>query len=326
MNKTIVTAALFAACALVSVTAVGHPCASLQTVETLALGDVPESIAFDLAGNLYYSNLSTIHRRTPAGQDSVFATLPIPVFALGVKVGPDGCVYNTSVSLDPSLAGAFVWRTCVAGSVAQKFATLDPAGGPNDLAFDEDGNLLVTDPFLGKIWKVTPQGQPSTWLTSPLFAGNATTPFLGFHAAGVDGIAFDEDQENVYVTNLDYGTIVRIPVKHNGVAGKPSIFVSDTRIQGADGIAFDDQGNLFVAVNGQDRLVSIAPSGFISVLAEGGLLDGVSSVAFGTRHHDQRTLYVASSAFTRTFGFQTGTPHPAILQLSTQHRGLPVTF
>jgi sugar lactone lactonase YvrE len=317
MNKAITMAALSAASILVSVTASGHPGAALQTVEALTVGDVPESIAFDGAGNLYYSNLATIHVRTPGGVDSVFSTLPIPVFALGVKVGPDGCVYNTSVSLDPSVVGAFVWRTCAAGSVAQPFAALDPAGGPNDLAFDEEGNLFVTDPFLGKIWKVTPQGQASTWLTSALFNGNATTPFLGFHAAGVDGIAFDEEQKNLYVTNLDYGTILRVPIRHDGAAGAPAVFASDPRLQGADGIAFDDDGALFVAVNGQDRLVSIAPSGRLTVLAEGGLLDGVSSVAFGTRHHDKRTLYVASSAFTRTFGFQTGTPHPALLRTTS---------
>jgi len=326
MNKAIATAALSAASVLVSVTASGHTCAVLQAALALTIGDVPESIAFDGAGNLYYSNLSTIHVLTPGDQDSVFSTLPIPAFALGVKVGPDGCIYNTSVSLDPSVVGAFVWRTCTAGGTAQQFAALDPAGGPNDLAFDEEGNLFVTDPFLGEIWKVTPQGQPSVWLTSPLFNGNTTTPFLGFHAAGVDGIAFDEDQKNLYVTNLDYGQILRVPVLHNGAAGAPSVFVSDPRLQGADGIAFDDDGTLFVAVNGQDRLVSIKPSGVLSILAEGGLLDGVASVAFGTRQQDRSTLYLASSAFTRTFGFQTGTPHPALLKTTVAHRGLPLLF
>ena len=326
MNNAIVTAALSAACVLVSVSASGHPCTALQTVEALMNGDVPESIAFDGAGNLYYSNLSTIHQRTPSGQDTVFSTLPIPVFALGVKVGPDGCVYNASVSLDPSVVGAFVWRSCTAGGTATKFASLDPAGGPNDLAFDEDDNLFVTDPFLGKIWKITPQGQPSTWLTSPLFNGNATTPYLGFHAAGVDGIAFDEGQSNLYVTNLDYGKIIRVPIRSNGSAGTPAVFASDPRLQGADGIAFDDNGTLFVAVNGQDRLVTISPFGFLTVLDQGGLLDGVSSVAFGTRSNDRTTLYLSSSAFTRTFGFQTGTPHPALLKTTVAHNGLSLLY
>ena len=49
--------------------------------------------------------------------------MSINAFALGVKVGPDGCVYNTSTSLDRQVVGAFVWRTCTAEST-QIFSTL----------------------------------------------------------------------------------------------------------------------------------------------------------------------------------------------------------
>src|SRR5262249_48312366 len=74
--------------------------------------DIPESVTTDGDGNLYISNGNTIVRRSPQGTISPFATLPLPVFALGVKVGPDACVYNVSTSLDPLVPGAFVWRIC----------------------------------------------------------------------------------------------------------------------------------------------------------------------------------------------------------------------
>ena len=315
---------LSTACLAFATTSYGHECPALRVIEPLTIGDVPESVTVDRAGNLYYSNLSTIHRRTPDGQDTVFATLPIPVFALGVKVGRDGCVYNTSVSLDPTLDGAFVWKTCTAGSGAQVHATLDPRGGPNDLAFDDDGNLFVTDPFLGQVWKVTPRGQASVWLADPLLQGNATTPFLPFHSQGVNGIAFDDDKRNLYLGVLDYGRIVRVPIRHRGAAGTPSIWVSDARIQGADGIAFDENENLYVAVNGQDQLVRIRRDRRIEVLFQGAPLDGVSSVVFGRGRRDRHTLYVASSAFNRTFGFQPGTPAPALLATTTRDEGLPL--
>ena len=288
----------------------------------LPAGDVPESMTVDRAGNLYYSDGSTVHRRTLDGHDSVFATLPIPVFALGVKVGSDGCVYNTSVSLDPSLDGAFVWKTCTAGSVAQVFATLDPLGGPNDLAFDDAGNLFVTDPFLGRVWKVSPHGQASVWLSDPLLLGNAAAPFLVFHAQGVNGIAFDADKRNLYLGVLDYGRIVRVPIRHGERPGTPSVWVSDSRLQGADGIAFDEAENLYVAVNRQDQLVRIGRDRRIEVLFQGAPLDGVSSVVFGRGRRDARTLHVASSAFNRTFGFQTGTPAPALLETDVRIEGL----
>jgi len=286
-----------------------------------AQGELPESLTVDHAGNLYLSlsSIGTIRKLTPEGHVSTFGTLPISAFALGVKVGPDGCLYNVSTSLSASPPGAFVWRICSAG-VVEQFAALDPNGGPNDLAFDDDGNLYVTDPFLGQIWKITPEGHPSIWLQHPLLQGNPLAPVLLFHEIGVDGIAFDREKKHLYVGNLDYGHIVRIALCHNGRAGDVDLFVSDPLLQGADGLAFDKKGNLFVAVNAQDRLVSIDPTGAITVLDEGGLLDAPSSVAFGTAHDDEHTLYVTSSAFSRAFGFKPGTPHPALLRTDVKHK------
>src|SRR6188768_398567 len=96
--------------------------------------EIPESVTTDARGNLYVSVGNTIRRRAPGGAFSVFATLPLPINALGVKIGPDGCVYSASTSLS-EVPGAFVWRLC-SGSV-EAFAELDHGGAPNDLAFDD---------------------------------------------------------------------------------------------------------------------------------------------------------------------------------------------
>jgi sugar lactone lactonase YvrE len=295
----------------------------LEAIATFnpALGELPESITVDKHGNLYFSMSNGIRKRTPQGALSTFGTLPIQAFALGVKVGPDDCVYTASTSLDPTVPGAFVWRICTPGEVEQ-FAELDPTGGPNDLAFDDSGNLYVTDPVLGQIWQITHDGEPTVWLTHPLLAGNPDHPILVFRPLGVNGIAFDEHKHNLYVSNLDFGQIVRIAVRHDGSAGGVSSFVSDARLSGADGLAFDKHGNLFVAVNAQDSLVSIAPNGAVTVRAQGGLLDAPSSVVFGAKGHDKNTLYITSSAFSRALGFQPGTPHPALLRMSVEHQGL----
>lgn len=323
MKSTVTAAILSLAFVSVSANAHGHKCAppSLQVVASYAIGDVPESITVDRHGDIFYSNGNTIRRRTTRGQESVFATIPEPVFALGVKVGSDGCVYNTSVSLDPTIPGAYVWKTCVPGTVAKRFATLDQAGGPNDLAFDDDGNAFVTDPFLGKVWKVTRKGVASVWLSHPLLEGNYASPYLQFREQGVNGIAFDKSGRNLYLGNLDYGRILRVPVLSNGKAGAPSVWVSDPKLQGADGIAFDKDGGLYVAVNGQNKLVRVSPRGKIEVLFQGGRLDSPSSVVFG-RKNDRDTLYVTSSAFLRTFGLETGMPAPAILKTTTPEKGL----
>jgi sugar lactone lactonase YvrE len=326
MNKILRTVALCAVGALVPLQAAeasGSHELSLEPITSLnaSEGQIPESITADRLGNLYFSSAgqSSIIRRSPNGTLTTIGTLPIAVNTLGVKIGPDGCLYNVSTSLSAT-PGAFVWRICRPGDVEQ-FAALDPSGGPNDLAFDDLGNLYVTDPFLGRIYKIDRRGRVAVWLERPEFLGNAAAPVLDFHSVGVDGIAFDLFKRNLYVDNLDFGKVYRIEF-HDGEPGPVTTFASDPRIQGCDGMAFDDEGDLFVAVNAQDTLVSIDRRGEIETLASGGPLDGPSSFVFGQTPFDRHEVYLTSSAFLRAFGFQAGTPLPAILRAHVVHGGL----
>jgi sugar lactone lactonase YvrE len=282
--------------------------------------DIPESVTTDDDGNLYVSVGNTVQVRAPGGAFNVFGTLPLPIAALGVKVGPDGCVYNASTSLSAT-PGAFVWRLCEAGSV-EAFAELDQAGAPNDLAFDTDGSLFVTDPLLGEIWKIDEDGNAAVFLQHALLAGNPADPALVFRQVGVNGIAFDKHHRNLYVSNTDQGTIVRIDM--HATMRTPVVFAKDARLRGADGIAFDASGTLFVAVNATDSLASVDARGRVHVLASGSPLDAPSSVVFGPTHGDKHTLYALSSAFSRTLGFQPGTPAPALLTLRVARLGLPL--
>ena len=99
---------------------------------------------------------------------------------MGLKVGPDDCVYAASTSLS-EIAGAFVWRACAPGS-AEIFAELDHGGAPNDLAFDDAQNLYVTDPVLGRVWKIAPSGTSEVFVDGPLLEGNPEDPALLFRA------------------------------------------------------------------------------------------------------------------------------------------------
>jgi sugar lactone lactonase YvrE len=282
--------------------------------------DIPESVTTDHAGNLYVSNGGTILRRPPGGSFTEFATLPLPIFALGLKVGPDECVYNASTSLS-SVAGAFVWRICAADDV-ETFATLDPAGGPNDVAFDDDGNVFVTDPVLGRIWKIDPAGDPEVFVDDPLLEGDPTNPALLFRALGANGIALDVEDHHLYVSNTDQGTIVRIGLGSD--SRTPSVFARDPLLRGADGIAFDRSGTLFVAVNATDTLVTVDRHARVKVFDQGAPLDAPSSIVFGATTRDRHEMYVMSSAFSRTLGLQSGTPAPALLAYPASTPGLPL--
>jgi sugar lactone lactonase YvrE len=282
--------------------------------------DIPESITTDVAGNLYASNGGTILRRPPGGTFSEFGTLPLPIFALGVKVGPDGCVYNASTSLS-DVAGAFVWRICAPDEV-EMFAELDPTGGPNDLAFGDDGDLFVTDPVLGRIWQVDPSGNATVFVQDPLLAGDPSSPALLFRPLGANGIALDAQGRKLYVSNTDQGTIVRIDV--SGGSHTPSVFAADPLLRGSDGIAFDHSGTLFVALNGADAVVTVDHQARVRVFDQGAPLDSPSSIVFGATQADHHRMYVMSSAFSRTLGLEPGTPAPALLAYAASTPGLPL--
>ena len=289
------------------------------------LGQLPESIAEDPAGNLYVSIAGTVVKVTPERVVSTLVALPVPagVFATGVKLGQDGFLYVASAAFDPSLDASSVWRVSLTTGDAEEVAALDPAGFPNDLAFDDEGNIYVTDPFLAQIWRVDVSGQATVWLSDPAFEGNPAEPALGA-PFGVDGIAFDRGDRHLYFGNLDFGRILRVRVRRDGSPGALQVVAEDERLEGADGIAFDRAGTLYVAVNSQDRIATVDRRGRVDVVAEGGLLDGPSAFAFGVRRSERHTLFITNFAISRAMGLQTGTPRPGILALEVPRPGLPV--
>jgi sugar lactone lactonase YvrE len=301
--------------------------APLEVVVSLdaALGQLPESIAADASGNLYVSMANTVAKVTASGDVATLTTLPVPpgVFTTGVKLGPDGALYVASAAFDPSLAGSFVWRISLNGGDAEPVATLDPSGFPNDIAFDEAGSFYVTDPFLGSVWRVDAGGVATEWFSDPALLGDPSAPALGA-PFGVDGIAFDGQKRQLYLTNLDYGVIFKLPILPSGGPGSLEVYASDPLLVGADGIAFDRSGKLYVAVNAQDRIATVDRRGNVRVLAEAGLLDSPSAFAFGAAPCDRHTLYISNFAIARANGLKPGEPRPGILSLRVSVPGLPL--
>lgn len=290
-----------------------------------AQGQLPESMTSDAAGNLYVSIGTSVGKITPAGALSTFATLPVPggTFTTGLKFGPDGYLYAATAGFTADPAVAFVWRIAPNGGQVEEYAELDPHGFPNDLAFDGEGNLYVTDPFLAQIWKIDEFGGADVWLSDPILAANFENPYLVVAPFGVDGIAFDKHHDNLYVGNLDYGRILKIPVDCDGEAGDIDVFYEDIDlIGGVDGIAFDSHETLYLAVHGQDRIVTIDKHRKAKIVAEGAPLQQPSSLVFGTTKAAKNTLYIANFSILALFGVKPGPPTPGVLTLSVQTKGL----
>jgi sugar lactone lactonase YvrE len=289
------------------------------------LGQLPESITSDNCGNLFASNFSgAIQKIDPqAGTFVTVATVPLPTGAVltGIKVGPDGLIYVVSASFSPTPSGAFLWRVSPTTGAVQQFAVLDPNGFPNDLVFQADGTIILTDPALAQLWKIDTAGHASVFLADPLFAGDPAAPAFPGLPFGIDGIAWaDNERRNLIVSTLDFGRVMNIPMD---VQGTPpiEIIVEDPALKGVDGIAVDRRGTIWCAVNTQDRIATVDTKGAISVISQGSPLDGPSSFAFGTGQHDKKTLYISNFAIGSFLSGQVA--HPGVLSIPAPVPGLP---
>jgi sugar lactone lactonase YvrE len=285
-----------------------------------ATAEFPESIATDKTGDLYVSMfvLDQIRRFGPTGAQTVVTQLPRGATPAGVKLDASGTLYVAATGFDlasgqtnPTTRG--VYRVGRDGS-AERLPGTEGISFPNDLAFDNRGNLYVTDPAGGAVWRIDRNGAVVRWVDDPLLHG--TGELLGF-AYGANGIAFSHGR--LIVSNTERGLLVAIPIERAGEAGKPTVVSSSPLLIGVDGIALEAHGNVYCAVNGQNTLVTVRVDGSIDVLATAAdSLDQPSSVAFGTGASDHETLFVVN------FAVASPVPTPGVLKLAVGVHGQPL--
>lgn len=277
--------------------------------------ELPESITTDGDGRVFFSLVNgQIRELLPNHSTVTIATIPVPegAFMTGIKVGPDGLIYTTTGGFTPSPPAAFVWRTDPATGVVEQFATLDPNGFPNDMAFEDNGSFFVVDPFLGLIYHLDAWGTATVASADPLLQGNPADQAFPTHAFGVDGIAWDHTGKFLYVGVVDYGRVVRFPFGCHGL-GSAQLVAESPALKGIDGIALDRSGTVYAAINTQHRIATIDKRGAIATYATSSLFDSPSAIAFGSGHGDKKTAYVTNFAINSVLAGTT--PRPAILSM-----------
>ena len=255
-----------------------------------AAGELPEGIAmkdgFAYVGFAPLGEIAKVDLHN--GTSARCAKLPKPVpgkgFMTGLTFGADGALYAALVSFDPSVQPG-VYRIPASGGVATLFAKDAKMAFPNGLAFDAAGALFVTDSAAGTIFKVAPSGTVTPWASSALLVGDQTQcggsglPF----PIGANGLAARNGA--FYATNTDKGSIVRIDVAPDGTAGKPELAAGPdcAALAGADGITVDPRGDFVVAINRQNKVVRIAKSGAIDVIASGDAIEFPATVTWDAK-------------------------------------------
>ncbi len=151
---------------------------------------------------------------------------------------------------------------------------------------------------MSNIYRVTPDGTASTWLHDVSSLGGVNPSACGnlvFGPLGANGIAFRNG--NFFVQNTTLGMVVTIPVQPDGSAGAPAVFAGPTcDLWGADGQAFDNAGNYYVAVNIPNKIVRFDPRGNMTTVAAGSPpFFFPTAIAFGTTPGTQNTMFITNA-------------------------------
>ena len=285
------------------------------------LNQFPESVSADVSGNVYVSlqgSNGEIWRIKPNGEMALHFRLdPLPpegsLGILGVLTDGPSQLFAAVASFDPATRG--VWQIKINGK-AHRVEGSEIMVGPDDLVFDDDGNIYVTDVILGAVWRMSPEGKGAysvqPWVIDPLLAGNGISG-QGI-PLGANGIAYHDGRILVAVT--EQAQIVSYDIQDDGSAGLAEIYADDPSLYLVDGITVDYEGTVYAAVVALygvnlGRIMRIEEGQVpVEILGPADGLQFPTSVKFGSHPTDCNFLYVANwDVLAALFGL---TPKPAL--------------
>ncbi|QLG47972.1 SMP-30/gluconolactonase/LRE family protein [Natrinema halophilum] len=275
----------------------GETATNLVVVADFDPPSLPENLAIDDEGTVYLSMgpSGEIQAVKSDGSQSSVATIDTGEqgLLLGITI-LDGVLYAVNASGQPETHG--IWRVEIDESGEPQRVVSLPAGEsmPNGIIPDPSTSdaLLVSDHLAGAIWRVSIDGEAEPWVSDPLLEPNmgAQTP------VGADGLAIHPDGD-VYVDNLNAGSVMRVPIADDGSAGRVEQIVQDERLVGADGMTIDEEGTPYLAVNARNEVVRLRDDQQIETVVSGAPLDFPADVHFGTTEPTSTSLYIANFAY-----------------------------
>lgn len=311
----------------------------------LSQGEIPEGVAVDKTGNVYVSigvfgPRGEIWKFSPSGERSLLIDFGTPG-VVGLAVDAIGNVYVARTAAPPDNGVFRVDRN----GVASRLPGTEQILFPDALAFDQEGNLFVTemvsfDPPLtdypgfpvpfgrGGIWRIPRNGNAELLCRDDLLTGLGRFPGLVESPVGANGIAFSHGA--LYVNNTERGIVLRIPVLPNGELGTIEIVVHVPDPDPSwlpffgppvvDGIALDVHGNIYLAVTNRHSVMRVNADGsgweILATVLDG--LDAPTSLVFGTGKGERKSLFVINLSLVPGFA------GPSLMKIDAGIPGMPL--
>jgi sugar lactone lactonase YvrE len=218
-------------------------------------------------GEIIVSDNTSLHRFSPTGTfNGTIATLPGGGCPHGTVIGPSGDFFVADPCTDTihKITGAGVISTVYQ---ADPENPEEPLKAPIAIAIDVDGNLIVGDNNVDKLFKLAPDGSsivefatlpgPSPTILQDIDIkrdrfGNLVVAYDSFGGGGV----------------ASSGAIIRFAPN-----GTPTAVINGTGAFSVGGLAIKPDGNYVIGDFANDRIVQVTPRGSITVLIASGALD-----------------------------------------------------
>jgi gluconolactonase len=174
-------------------------------------------LVLDAKGNVYFTDQGQTGMHDPSGRvyrlsldgklDLILNNVPSPN---GIVLSPDERFLFVAAT-----RGNCVWRMPLlpdgsVSKVGQFFTSYGPSG-PDGLAMDESGRLLVANPGLAYVWVLSHHAEPEEVLTGPKGASLTNIAFGG------------EDRKTLYCTDSTHGAILKANMLVSGCALRSSV-------------------------------------------------------------------------------------------------------
>lgn len=217
-------------------------------------GIVLEGVAFERDGNLLFCDVSgrRVMRLTPDKRLSTVIRLD-DVSPGGLAIHKDGRIFMAAMNLAKGTGS--VLAVTPGGTGLQTIVPMTAGYMPNDLVFDTRGGVYFSD-FRG----ISTEPKGGAYYVSPDF--KTITPVLP-HLAMANGIALNPNGTELWITEFARNLLHRIelagPTK---IAAVGSVIPYHFTGPAPDSMRADSDGNLYVAIYSQGRVLAFNKNGF----------------------------------------------------------------